>query len=84
MLKEKRTMDISYCGSNFACMVNANKYKVLLSCHLHPVMKPFYFDRSALFQDIPVHIHSEQRLPELINKYENHAYHMLWPSQPLI
>ncbi len=57
------------------------QYKVVLSDHLHPVMKHFYPDGSGLFQDDNARIHRARGVTEWFDESENDVNHMLWPSQ---
>ncbi len=61
--------------------VTANQYKVVLNDHLYPMMKHFYPDGSALFQDDNAPIHRARGVTEWFDEYENDVNHMLWPSQ---
>ncbi len=59
--------------------VTANQYKVVLSDHLHPMMKHLYPDGSGLFQDDNAPIHRAGGVTEWFDVYENDAIycHML-------
>ncbi len=60
--------------------VTANQYNVVLSDHLHPMMKHFYPDGSGVFQDDNVPIHRARGVTEWFDEYENYVNHSLWPS----
>ena len=61
--------------------VNANRYLIVPSDHLHPMLQHFFPAGRDVFQDDNVSIHRARVVAQRFDEHDTDVIHMSWPSQ---
>ena len=64
----------------FEGKVNANRYLMVPSDHLHPMLQHFFPAGRGVFQDDNASIHRVRVVTQCIDEHDTDVIHMSWPT----